>query len=49
MTVREKIQARQAERERFDDSRFNRALVRAGFTILAGYLFGTLIGWLITR
>ena len=49
MTIREKIQAKEALRQQYDDSKFNRALVRAGVTILAGYLFGTLIGWLITR
>lgn len=46
MTIRERI----AQHPHHDDSgSFDRALIRAGLIIIAGYLAGTLIAWLIVR
>ncbi len=47
MTIQEKIQAREIQRKH--DNSLDRALFRAGGIIIAGYLIGTLIGWLIVR
>ena len=47
MTIKEKIQQRELAQQ--DNRNFNRALFRAGGIIIAGYLIGTLIAWLIVR
>ncbi len=47
MTIQEKIQQRELAQR--DNQNFNRALIRAGGIIIAGYLIGTLIAWLIVR
>ena len=45
MTIQEKIK----QNAHPDDSSFDRALFRAGGIIIAGYLIGTFIAWLISR
>ena len=45
MNIREKIQ----QHTHYDDSSIDRALFKAGGIILAGYLIGTIIAWLISR
>ena len=44
-----KLHERLQERRGYDDHTFDRALVRAGLIIIAGYLVGTLVAWLIVR
>ena len=46
MTIRDKIQLRPYSS---DENYLDRALIRAGLIILAGYLVGTFIAWLIVR
>ena len=48
MNIREKIQERENQLMKERKS-FDRALLRAGLIIIAGYLFGTLIAWIILR
>ena len=48
MNIREKIEQHKSY-EQHDTKQFNRALVRAGFIIIAGYLIATALAWFIVR
>ena len=48
MNIREKMEQHKSY-EAHDAKQFNRALIRAGFIIIAGYLFATALAWFIVR
>ncbi len=48
-SIKERINLREVQNNERDNKIFNRALFRAGAIVIAGYLFGTLIAWLISR
>ena len=48
MNIREKI-AQLKSYEQHDTKQFDRALIRAGVIIIAGYLFATALAWFIVR
>ena len=52
MSIREKIAARQSEREteaRQGLDKVDRAIIRAGAIIIAGQIIGAIIGHILTR
>ena len=47
--IKERINLREVQNNENDNKIFYRALFRAGAIVVAGYLFGTFIAWLISR
>ena len=48
-SIRDRINLREIQNNENDNKIFHRALFRAGAIVVAGYLFGTFIAWLISR